>query len=30
MEYRWADGHYERLPALFAELISLSVCPGRS
>jgi putative ABC transport system substrate-binding protein len=24
-EYRWADGHYERLPALAAELVSLRV-----
>ncbi len=25
IEFRWADGHYERLPALFAELIRLNV-----
>jgi putative tryptophan/tyrosine transport system substrate-binding protein len=25
MEFRWADGHYERLPALFSELIRLNV-----
>ena len=25
IEYRWADGHYERLPALFAEMIALKV-----
>ena len=25
IELRWADGHYERLPALFAELIRLNV-----
>jgi ABC-type uncharacterized transport system substrate-binding protein len=25
IEYRWADEHYERLPALFAEMVRLSV-----
>jgi putative ABC transport system substrate-binding protein len=25
IEYRWADSHYERLPALFAELINFNV-----
>ena len=25
IEFRWADGHPERLPALFAELIRLNV-----
>ncbi len=25
VEYRWADSHYERLPALMAELINLNV-----
>jgi putative tryptophan/tyrosine transport system substrate-binding protein len=25
IEFRWADGQYERLPALFAELIQLNV-----
>src|SRR5258707_403520 len=25
IEFRWEDGHYERLPALFAELIRLNV-----
>src|SRR4051794_16231403 len=25
IESRWADGHYERLPALFSELIRLNV-----
>jgi putative ABC transport system substrate-binding protein len=25
IEFRWADGHYERLPALFTELIRLNV-----
>src|SRR6516225_3429033 len=25
IEFRWADGHYERLPALFSELIRLNV-----
>jgi ABC-type uncharacterized transport system substrate-binding protein len=25
IEYRWADSHYERLPALLAELINLNV-----
>jgi putative ABC transport system substrate-binding protein len=25
IEFRWADGHYERLPALFSELIRLKV-----
>jgi putative tryptophan/tyrosine transport system substrate-binding protein len=25
IEYRWADGQYERLPALFAEMVRLNV-----
>src|SRR5512147_779218 len=25
IEYRWAEGHYERFPALIAELIALKV-----
>ena len=25
IEYRWADEHYERLPALFAEMVRLNV-----
>jgi putative ABC transport system substrate-binding protein len=25
IEFRWADGHYERLPALFSELVRLNV-----
>jgi putative ABC transport system substrate-binding protein len=25
IEYRWADGRYERLPALFAEMVRLNV-----
>ncbi len=25
IEYRWADGHYERLPAFFAEMVRLNV-----
>jgi putative ABC transport system substrate-binding protein len=25
IEYRWADEHYERLPALFAEMVGLNV-----
>ena len=25
IEYRWADEHYERLPALFAEMVHLNV-----
>jgi putative tryptophan/tyrosine transport system substrate-binding protein len=25
IEYRWAEGRYERLPALFAELVRLNV-----
>src|SRR5262245_45104661 len=25
IEYRWAGGHYERLPALFADLVRLNV-----
>jgi len=25
IEFRWAGGHYERLPALFSELIRLNV-----
>ena len=25
IEYRWADGQYERLPALFAEIVRLNV-----
>jgi hypothetical protein len=25
IEFKWADGHYERLPALFSELIQLNV-----
>jgi putative ABC transport system substrate-binding protein len=24
-EYRWAEGHYDRLPALFADLVALKV-----
>src|SRR4051794_1017490 len=25
IEYRWAEGHYDRLPALFAELVAAKV-----
>ena len=25
IDFRWADGHYERLPALFSELVRLNV-----
>src|SRR3974390_795647 len=25
IDYRWADEHYERLPALFAEMVRLNV-----
>jgi putative ABC transport system substrate-binding protein len=25
IEYRWAEGHYERLPAIFAEMVRLKV-----
>jgi putative tryptophan/tyrosine transport system substrate-binding protein len=25
VEYRWADGHYDRLPALASELVSMRV-----
>src|SRR4051812_25702477 len=25
VEYRWADGHYDRLPALATELLSMRV-----
>src|SRR6266403_5663367 len=25
LEYRWADGQYKRLPALFAEIVRLNV-----
>ena len=29
IEYRWAEGHYDRFPALIAELIALNVAAGR-
>jgi len=25
IDFRWADGHYDRLPALFAEMVRLNV-----
>ena len=29
IEYRWARGHYEELPALAAELVSIPVAVTR-